>query len=410
MIDDETTLMNEYPLFRNVVAVPADGEEKRMIAIYDPENYSDQSVMVSSTAFYLITLMDGARSIGQIGEEFFRISGQRVAMDDLRGLVQSLDDALLLDNERFRIRKEAALKEFMALPARPSALAGKSYPADSAELTTALDASMAGELVTDPSLLKAIVVPHIDFRVGADLMGAGWREAAKSGADIFVILGVGHSLMEDFVSCLDKDFDTPLGLMRVNSQFIGQLAENFGESVCAQPDAHRNEHSVEFQSLFMARLFSGNPQVTAVPILLSFPETVWKTNHPKFNGARVERFVQALKKTAEECGRKVVFVASVDFSHIGRRFGDNLTLDDMELARIENDDMKLIARLQEADMDGFMENMQKVNVSNKVCGFPALFTMMGVVGPAKGRLLGYRQNMEGDSENVVTFATMTIGG
>lgn len=410
MIDNETAFMNEYPLFRNVMAVPADGEEKRMVAIYDPENYSDQSLMVSSTAFYLITLMDGVRSIGEIGDEFFRISGQRVGMNDLRGLVKSLDDALFLDNERFRVRKDAAVKEFLALPARPCALAGNSYPADSVELAKALDASMAGEPVTDPSLLKAIVVPHIDFRVGADLMGAGWREAAMSGADIFVILGVGHSLMEDFVSCLDKDFDTPLGPMRVNSQFIANLEKNFGESVCVQPDAHRNEHSIEFQSLFMARLFSERPEVTAVPILLSFPETVWQANHPKFNGARVERFVQALKKTAEECGRKVVFVASVDFSHIGRRFGDDHALDETELARIESDDMKLIERINDSDIAGFMETIQKVNVSNKVCGFPALFIMMGVIGEAKGRLLGYRQNMEGERENVVTFATMTLGG
>jgi hypothetical protein len=402
--------MNEHPLFRNVMAVPGDGEAKQMISIYDLENSPDQSLMVSSTAFYLMTLMDGVRSIGQIAEEFFRLSGQRVAGDDLRGLVKSLDDAFLLDNERFRARKAAALKEFLALPSRPSALAGKSYPAESVELATLLDASMAGEPVTDPSLLKGIVVPHIDFRVGGDLMGAGWREAAKSGAQIFVILGVGHSLSEDFVSCLDKDFDTPLGSMRVNSAFIGRLAENFGESVCAQPEAHRNEHSVEFQSLFIARLFAGRPEVTAVPILLSFPETVWKADHPKFNGARVERFIEALKKTADECDSKVVYVASVDFSHIGRRFGDNQALDDSELSRIERDDMKLIERVQAADLDGFMKEIQKVNGANKVCGFPALFAMMGVIGTAKGRLLGYRQSVEGDRENVVTFAAMTLGG
>lgn len=410
MIHEEAPYMNEHPLFRNVMAVPADGEAKQMIAINDLENYSDQSFMVSYTAFYLMTLMDGVRSIGQIVEEFFRISGQRVAGDDLRGLVKSLDDAFLLDNERFRTLKAAALKEFLALPSRPPALAGKSYPADSGELATLLDATLAGELVTDPSLLKAIVVPHIDFRVGGELMGAGWREAAKSGTEIFVVLGVGHSLSEDFVSCLDKDFDTPLGPMRVNSAFIGRLAENFGESVCAQPAAHRNEHSVEFQALFMARLFAGRPEVTAVPILLSFPETVWKADHPKFNGRRVERFIQALKKTADECGSKVVYVASVDFSHVGRRFGDGQALDDSELSRIESDDMKLIERIRDGDIAGFMEEIKKVNGANKVCGFPALFAMMGVIGTAKGRLLGYRQSVEGDRENVVTFATMTIGG
>lgn len=402
--------MNEHPLFRNIMAAPTDSAGKRMIAIYDPENYSDQSFLVSPTAFYLITLMDGVRSIGQIGEEFFKISGQQVEEHELRGLVKSLDDALLLDNERFRSRKEKARKEFMESPSRPSAFAGKSYPADGVELAKALDASLAGEPVTDPALLKAIVVPHIDFRVGGDLMGAGWREAAVSGAQIYVILGVGHSLTEDFVSCYAKDFDTPLGLMRVNSGFIGRLAENFGESVCAQPETHRNEHSVEFQSLFMAHLFAGRPEVTAVPILLSFPETVWETDHPKFNGARVRRFIEALRKTADERDCKVVYVASVDFSHVGRRFGDGHALDDAELSRIESDDMKLIGRIKDADLSGFMENIQRVNGVNKVCGFPALFTMLEVIGEARGRLLGYRQSVEGDRENVVTFAAMTLGG
>lgn len=402
--------MNERPLFRNIMAVPADGEGEGMIALYDQENYSTQSLVVSPTAYYLMTLMDGVRDIAKIEEEFFRISGQRVGVENLRGLVKSLDDALLLDNKRFKGRKEALRKEFLALPSRPPALAGKSYPADSVELATALDASLAGEPLTDPSLLKAIVVPHIDFRIGGDLMGAGWREAPDSDAGIYVILGVGHSLSEDFVSCLDKDFDTPVGTMRVNSAFIGSLEENFGESACAQPEVHRNEHSVEFQSLFMARLFSGKPEVTAVPILLSFPETVWEMDHPKFNGARVDRFIEALRKTADECGSRVVFVASVDFCHVGRRFGDGQALDDHELSRIENDDMKLIERIKEADLAGFMEEIHRVNSANKVCGFPALFTMMKVTGPAKGRLLGYRQSVEGERENVVTFAAMTIGG
>jgi AmmeMemoRadiSam system protein B len=410
MVYEEIEPMNEYPLFRNIMAVPADGDEERMISVYDQENYSDQSLMVSSTAYYLMTLMNGARDIEKIENEFFRISGQRVGLDNLRGLVKALDDALFLDNERFKARKEALRKEFLGLPSRPCALAGKSYPAQSGELAEALDASMAGKPLADPSLLKAIVVPHIDFRVGGDLMGAGWREAADSGAQVYVILGVGHSLSEDFVSCLDKDFDTPVGTMRVNSAFIGKLAENFGESVSTQPEVHRNEHSVEFQSLFMARLFAKRPEVTAVPILLSFPETVWETDHPKFNGARVDRFIEALRKTADECGSKVVYVASVDFSHVGRRFGDGQALEGPELARIESDDMRLIRRIQEADLAGFMEEIQKVNGANKVCGFPALFTMMGLTGPAKGKLLGYRQNVEGDRENVVTFAAMTISG
>lgn len=408
MIDKEIGPMNKYPLFRNIMAVPAD--EDGMISIYDQENYSGQSLIVSSTAFYLMTMMDGARDIEKIEEEFFRISGHRIGLDNLRGLVKTLDEALFLDNDRFKARKEALRNEFIALPSRPPAFAGKSYPAQGAELANLLDERLAGSPLADPSLLEAIVVPHIDFRVGGDLMGAGWREAAGSGAQVYVILGVGHSLTEDFVSCLDKDFDTPVGMMRVNRTFISSLEKNFGESVRSQLEVHRNEHSLEFQSLFMARLFAGNPEVTAVPILLSFPETVWESGHPKFNGARVDRFVAALKKTAGECGRRVIFVASVDFSHVGRRFGDGQALDDLELSRIESDDMGLIGRIKEGDLGGFLEGIKKANGANKVCGFPALCALMGVTGATKGRLLGYRQNVEGERESVVTFAAMTIGG
>lgn len=405
-----SSYMNDYPLFRDVMAMPSETDGRRMIAIHDPENLSGQSFMVSVPAFYLITMMDGKKSLEQIGDEFFRNSGQRVSMEDLRSLVQSLDDALLLDNERFREHKLISTKEFLDQPVRPPALAGRSYPEDTEELANMLDSAMEGEPVTDASLLRAIVAPHIDFRVGGDMMGMGWREAARSGAGIFVILGVGHSLTEDFVSVLDKDFATPLGNMRVNSGFIAKLAENFGESVSAQPEAHRNEHSVEFQSLFIARLFADRPEVTAVPILLSFPETVWEMDHPKFNGERIDRFAEALRKTADECGKKVVCVASVDFAHVGARFGDAGIIRDEDLSRIEQDDMELIETIKKGSVEEFLNKIRSVNGSNRVCGFPAIYTMMKAIGPVKGRLFGYRQNIEGDRENVVTFATMALGG
>jgi hypothetical protein len=402
--------MNTYPLFRDVMAMPTEIDGRRMIAIHDPDNNSGQSFMVSVPAFYLITMMDGRKSLEQIGDEFFRNSGQKISMDDLRGLVQSLDDALLLDNERFREHKLATIREFMDQPVRPAAFAGRSYPADSAELGGMLDSALAGEPVTDPSRLRAIVSPHIDFRVGGDMMGASWREAARSDARIFVILGVGHSLTEDFVSALDKDFETPVGAMRVNSRFIAKLEDNFGESLSSQPVAHKNEHSLEFQSLFMARLFAGRPEVTAVPILLSFPEIVWEMDHPKFNGERVERFAEALKKTADECGEKVMYVASVDFSHVGSRFGDVEGVNDEELSRIEKDDMEVIEAIRNGDVGTFLDKIRSVNARNRVCGFPALYTMLRALGPVKGRFFGYRQNIEGDRENVVTFATMALGG
>lgn len=400
--------MKEFPSVRPIEAVPIEWQGQKMVALSDPARYSESSLVVSIPAFFILTLMDGKRDVEHIQEEFQNRYSQQVSKEDIAGLISQMDDALFLDNDRFARYKDSVREKFLSGQTRPAALAGRSYPDDPNELAAILDEALEHAPEPEGAPPKAIIVPHIDFTVGADMMAAGWKAISKSGADLFIILGIGHTLADDFFSFLNKDFDTPAGLMRVDRTFLEKFAQNFGEDIYAQAEAHRNEHSVEFQALFMAHMFNGREDVTAVPLLLSFPETMWEADHPVFNGERLTKFIKALEKTVRDSGRKVAYVASVDFSHVGARFGDGEALNDEDLKRIESDDMELIETIGRMDDDNFLEKIKTVNPVNRVCGFPALYTLLRALGEGRGELLEYRQNLEGKRETVVSFATMVI--
>lgn len=400
--------MNECPNVRRIEGVPVEVDGQRMVSLNDPDRLTGKNLIVSLPAFFLMTLMDGSRPVESICGEFFSQFRQRVSAGEVDGLVSRLDEALLLDNARSRRVRDSIREEFLARPDRAAVFAGRSYPEDEAELGRIIDGLLSQPCPDGVEGLKAIVVPHIDFSVGADMMAAGWRRALATGAGLFVILGVGHSLSGDFFACIGKDFATPLGPMKVDLGFMEALEKNFGEPIYGQAETHRNEHSIEFQSLFMARAAVGRPGLRAAPVLLSFPETVWDVEHPLFNGDRVDRFIDAIGKTVAEDGREAVYVASVDFSHVGARFGDEGRLSNDGLGRIEKDDRELLSALAGGSMEDFMETIRAKNSGNRVCGFPALYALMRLLGPAEGELIEYRQNLEGDMETVVSFATMAL--
>jgi len=123
----------------------------------------------------------------------------------------------------------------------------------------------------------------------------------------------------------------------------------------------------------------------------------------------VNRFIGALKKTVAESGRRAVFVASVDFSHVGARFGDLGRLSEEALGQVRTRDMELIKLIENFDTEGFLRAIKAVNHSSRVCGFPALYALLNCLEAGRGSLIEYRQNVEGDMETVVSFATIAIG-
>src|SRR5262249_16377387 len=133
----------------------------------------------------------------------------------------------------------------------------------------------------------------------------------ESDADLFVIFGTAHNPMRHLFSVTRKHFETPLGTVETDRQFVARLTANLAATpggselnLAADELAHRQEHSIEFQTVFLQYLLGARRPLKIVPVLVgSFHEFVESGKQPS-SAAPVAAFVSALEKTlAEHSGR-----------------------------------------------------------------------------------------------------------
>jgi AmmeMemoRadiSam system protein B len=404
-----------FPKLRSLEAFPITLEEKRYICLRDPMQITDKILYLPFPAFLLVSLFDGSRSLEQIQLAYKTHIQQPITIAEIEEVIKALDEHLFMQSETFEEKYREMVRAFQEAPVRPAFLAGKSYTLDREEALKWMDGLFDGnghrppeENVEPGDPIRGIVVPHYDLRFAASSYSLAYQHLRDTEAETFVILGTGHHLLNDFFSCLDKDFETPLGTSRTDRDFLRRLEEGFGESIYPDILVHRMEHTIEFQVLFLQYLFQDKKNYKIVPILISFPEFIGEMDHEKFNQKRLDRFFGALSRAIAESKGKVCVIASVDFSHVGQRFGDNSAMDKEFLERIETDDRRLLSHLGKMEFDGFLQSVKETNPKNRVCGYPALHTLMKTLGARRGTLLEYRQNVERDANSMVSFASMLI--
>ena len=95
--------------------------------------------MVPEIMAQLLGLSDGTRDLEELRRQFVLRTGMNILLSQVESLVQALDDALLLDNPRFRRALAQAMDAYRDGPFRSPALAGGSYPADPRELLKVMD-------------------------------------------------------------------------------------------------------------------------------------------------------------------------------------------------------------------------------------------------------------------------------
>jgi predicted class III extradiol MEMO1 family dioxygenase len=93
---------------------------------------------------------------------------------------------------------------------------------------------------------------------------------------------------------------------------------------------------------------------------------------------------------------------------VGARFGDQEPLTASRLSRVEKDDRDVMDALEKVDSGRFLENIGKINRDNRICGFPPLYALLKLTRAKRGVTLGYRQNIEGSMENMVSFTVMAL--
>ncbi|MGE0680859.1 MAG: AmmeMemoRadiSam system protein B [Candidatus Binatia bacterium] len=407
----------DYPRLRYIQTSQVNMDGGTRILISDPLHFAKGPLAMPAVTYFIISHFDGQHSLVDIQEAFARRFGQVLERDKIEDLVEQLDQNHYLDSEHFR---REVLDVFYQSPVREMAHANTCYSSEPEEFSKqamALFHSNGGPGVpTDgnrhPPSVRGIIAPHIDLRFGGSCYAWAYKELAeRCDADLFILLGTSHYSMNPshlFIGT-EKDYKTPLGLAKTDRAFVRALQQHYREGdLFAEEILHRVEHSLEFQALFLQYLLGGKRDFAIVPILVSsFHHSVLSQTLP-IEDERVRSFVKALKETVVQSGKKVCFVAGVDFAHVGQQFGDHGPMKQETIAWVAEEDQRLVQSLEKVDHADFFAEIAKNGDKRRVCGFAPMYTFLNVIEASRGRLLKYGCATDMYPESLVSFASLAF--
>jgi AmmeMemoRadiSam system protein B len=147
---------------------------------------------------------------------------------------------------------------------RPPLVDGLFYPARREALAAAIDDLLTR--CTNPRAARfAVISPHAGYEYAGAVMGAAFRAISERPVRTAVVMGPVHRDAENAVWLPESSvFATPLGPVPVDEPAVSALAAS--DPLYRRSDIpHLEEHCLELQLPFLARLFPG---VAIVPLLV----------------------------------------------------------------------------------------------------------------------------------------------
>jgi len=408
----------DKPKIRAVEAFPVEQQGQTFILLRDPTGIAPEPILIGMGAYFLIAQMDGTNERLDLQAAFARRFGEILPSEQIQQLIEALDQAYFLDSTRYAERVRAVAEAFARNPERPAALAGLAYEQDPIQLRQEIAAffrrpGAPGEIPTPRSNgtgLSGLISPHIDPRRGGAAYAHAYAELlTRERPELVVILGTSHhGLGPQLFTATLKDYATPLGVVRTDHQFVERLARRYKDGdLFEQELLHRNEHSIEFQAVFLAWAL-GTIGYQVVPILVgSFHEMVLSGETPAYD-PRVGGFLEALRAELEAESRRVLIIAGVDFAHVGKKFGDSFSADEKIAQWVKREDLALIENIKRGDPDGFFADVAKDRDARKICGLSPMYTQLELLRDHPARLLMHDIAMEPQTESAVSFASLAI--
>lgn len=409
-MSDENPLVR--PRLRYVDIFPVPGEEgKRAFGIRDPQHVSDKVLRLQIEAACALQFFDGAHTLQEIQAAYREAYKIEFPLDLLEQLCRLLDEGLFLDSDNFELHYRRLASSFHEAPVREAFHAGVSYDEDPAALKEGL-----GQLFAPPDgpglpgrpdsrrSIPGIVVPHIDLRLGGHAYAWAYKELAEAQPpELFVILGTGHTGTRNPYVLTCKRFATPLGEVPVEAGFVSALQERHGGELFEDELAHRSEHTIEFQVLFIQQLFGNTTPV--VPVLCSFSHG--DPGHGAA-GEAIERFIEALRTMMAEDGRRICLIASADLAHVGPRYGDAKGFSGEELEAVKDADREMLEHVERVDAEGFLGYLAQEDDRRRICGFSPIYTMLKAVQAEKGRVVAHDHGDMDPVGSICSFASVVF--
>ena len=407
----------KYPLLRNLQFSPIKQDDEQYVVLWDPTRISAERLIIPLSYFFLVQHFDGEHSVEEITTLYLKKFGEFLNPDRLHKLVGDLDEKLFLEGDRFEAAKATARAAYRDAPVRKAVFAGKSYPDDRNQLLAQINSFYSSKEGPEikPSAnrgkpIRGIVAPHYEIREAGPVYTWAYKELQEAAApDLFVLLGMYHAGLENRYALTDKDFETPLGRVPVDQEFLHTLRETGAGRFFDEEVSHQHDHTIEFQLPFIQHALTSAKSFSIVPVLCSFSAA--HVTHPDLKADRdkIERFIHALKEALAASGRQACIVASAELAHIGMRYGDQEPPTDFSFHRCMQKDLEMLTHVENVEPEAFAQYMEKEQDERKIWGFAPIYTMLRLIeGSAKGQVLRYDRGITDQYNSTVTYCSMAF--
>jgi AmmeMemoRadiSam system protein B len=410
------------PKLRSVEVRPFADRGRPAFLLRDPLALSDKVAVLPQALGPLLVLMDGSRDVSELHAALLVRAALQLSPEVIQHVIDQLDDALLLENDRSAQAYAETLRAYRTAPFRPPSLAGAGYPPDVAGLRGFLDDYLANLSVNGtapgassfhiPELtpqtqhespgpgegdgqaeITGLVSPHIDYQRGGPIYAGVWERAASAvrAADLVIIFGTDHAGSNGRTTLTRQNYATPYGVLPTDTDLVDAIADAVGdEAAFAEEIHHRGEHSIELAAVWLHHQRDGRP-CQVVPILCgSFQHFVEGEADPATDPT-LDALLDVLR-TATATGRRTLVVAAADLAHVGPAFSDLVPID-----RVRYGQLRAADEIPEGDR-------------RNICGLPPIYlTLRLLSGNARGELTGYdRCPADGQHTSFVSVCGMVF--
>lgn len=285
---------------------------------------------------------------------------------------------------------------------RQAAAAGGFYPYNSNELGREIDGFIYGDKNTKINCI-GIVAPHAGYSYCGRTFASVYN---RVGGDIqtVVVLGPNHMGIGAGVATSRGIWKTPLGTVEVDEEFSKKMED---ELIFHDEAAHRNEHSIEVQLPWIQKVLGDAKRTRAlkfVPICI---------NPLYFDKKNCQHIGKRIAEVSKKMDRKILIVASSDFTHYGYRYG---------YTPFKGTKSEILNKIKEIDMEA-AEYAAKIMPNRlievcrgkrlSVCGYGAIAAMLYAakeLGAKKGEITDYSTSYEvsRDMSAVVAYCGIVI--
>jgi len=384
-------------------------EGETFFIMEDPYGYTTKdNCMIHSGLFELLVDFAEELTPEEVEAKLLERYPEENIFPQFMNVIEDLDDSGFMISDKYISLKTQKDAEYEALHYRPSLSEKINYPSDKkeAEIFFSDILSITPKENYDGDAV-AIIAPHLDFSSCHEVKeaySAAYHSIRDTEADVYVILGTSHFVSTDYFMATEKDYQTPLGTAKIDHELLSALKSELGEDLTIDELAHKIEHCIEYQSALLLSYFK-KEEMNILPILCgSINEEIVHSELP-MSSEKFANFIFALKKVIEQSGKRAVFIASVDFAHIGPQFGDAFNVE-VKIPELAKDEIEIIELLERCDSEAYFNKIASIKDCWRVCGNTPMYALMNIIQPAQGKLLKRSIWLNEANESAVSFATI----